>query len=302
MATVEQCLYCFETLAATLEKRPAMTLEEIEESWAEYPKGVEETSDEDEADDAPPSVIRPEFRANLSPVSMSSQASSKPASTFSSKPSTPLSNNSSAPPSRPPTAAQIVKEPAYKPIGQGRRSAQSRPIETSPLFVTWNKISRRSRNRSLRGCIGTFEPQDLNVGLKEYALIAALHDNRFNKIALVELPRLEVAVTLLTDFEQCEHPMDWELGVHGMKITFFERHRPHSATYLPDVAVEQGWTKDETLDSLVRKAGYTGKKQWNELTELKVVKYQGRKESVEHEEYREWREWAESEKLKKEKK
>ena len=31
-----------------------------------------------------------------------------------------------------------------------------------------------------------------------------------------------------------------------------------SAVYLPDVIPEQGWTKAETVDSLVRKSGYTG--------------------------------------------
>ena len=30
-----------------------------------------------------------------------------------------------------------------------------------------------------------------------------------------------------------------------------------SAVYLPDVIPEQGWTKAETVDSLVRKSGYT---------------------------------------------
>lgn len=37
-----------------------------------------------------------------------------------------------------------------------------------PLFVTWNTISR-SGHKALRGCIGTFEPQDLQSGLSSYA-------------------------------------------------------------------------------------------------------------------------------------
>ena len=38
-----------------------------------------------------------------------------------------------------------------------------------PLFVTWNTVSR-SGYKSLRGCIGTFEPQQLEYGLRSYAL------------------------------------------------------------------------------------------------------------------------------------
>lgn len=132
----------------------------------------------------------------------------------------------------------------------------------------------------------------MDVGLKDYAITSALHDTRFSPITLAELPALEVAVTLLTDFEPCAEPLGWELGVHGIKISFYERHKRYSATYLPDVAVEQGWTKEETLESLVRKAGFNGRKTWRDVGDLQVVRYQGRKESVEYQEYREWRVWV----------
>lgn len=32
-----------------------------------------------------------------------------------------------------------------------------------------------------------------------------------------------------------------------------------TATYLPEVMKEQGWTKQEAIDSLLRKGGYRGK-------------------------------------------
>jgi AMMECR1 domain-containing protein len=38
-----------------------------------------------------------------------------------------------------------------------------------PLFVTWDTINSRG-TKSLRGCIGTFEPQELDDGLRSYAL------------------------------------------------------------------------------------------------------------------------------------
>ena len=303
MASVEQCLYCFEVLAARLTGRPPMTLSEIEEAWADYPKGEEVILSDDGAEaSAPASATRPEVKTSLSSMSANTSASSSQPASSTSKPSTPQSFGTSAPPSGPPTAAAAVKaEPTYLPPGQGRRSAQTKPITESPLFVTWNIVSPRSRSRSLRGCIGTFEPQDLESGLKDYSLTSALHDTRFDPISMSELPKLEVAVTLLTDFERCTDPLDWELGVHGIKISFYERHRRYSATYLPDVASEQGWTKEETLDSLVRKAGWTGRRGWKEINELEVVRYQGRKESVEYEEYRDFKRWvAEQERKRKE--
>lgn len=86
--------------------------------------------------------------------------------------------------------------------------------------------------------------------------------------------------------------MDWELGTHGLRISFYYHGRRYGATYLPDVAVEQGWTKEETVVSLMRKAGWMGRKERWEDVELKVVRYQGKKESLEYTEYKRWRDWV----------
>jgi hypothetical protein len=107
--------------------------------------------------------------------------------------------------------------------------------------------------------------------------------------------------------------MDWTVGTHGLRISFVHRGRRYGATYLPDVAVEQGWTKEETLESLMRKAGWDGGsgglsrrflrgssgssgvgKPWEEVSTFKVVRYQGLKSTASYEEWQEWREWIES--------
>jgi AMMECR1 domain-containing protein len=71
------------------------------------------------------------------------------------------------------------------------------------------------------------------------------------------------SVSLLTPFEPARDPLDWTLGTHGIHITFHDPSsgRRYSGTYLPDVAVEQGWTKEEAVRSLVRKAGWRGEVQ-----------------------------------------
>ena len=63
---------------------------------------------------------------------------------------------------------------------------------------------------------------------------------------------------------------------------------------LPDVALEQGWTKEETMISLMRKAGWNGRSsEWNKVPDLKVVRYQGRKAELSYKKWREWRDWVE---------
>ncbi|RPB22781.1 hypothetical protein L211DRAFT_866135 [Terfezia boudieri ATCC MYA-4762] len=156
-------------------------------------------------------------------------------------------------------------------------------LPNSPLFVTWNKESSQHK---LRGCIGTFEPQALESGLQQYALTAALEDTRFNPIRARDLPDLSCAVSILTDFEPAEHSMDWEHGIHGLRISFVYHGRRLGATYLPDVPVEQGWTKEETLISLMRKAGWSGRESEWKKVELDVTRYKGTKASVTWEQYR----------------
>jgi uncharacterized protein (TIGR00296 family) len=127
------------------------------------------------------------------------------------------------------------------------------------------------------------------------SISSAFDDTRFNPISARELPSLECAVTLLTNFEPASSPLDWSLGVHGIRISFSHHSRRYGATYLPDVALEQGWTKEETLVSLMRKAGYNGRKDDWKKVDLQVVRYQGKKVSLDYGEWKEWRAWVREE-------
>ncbi|KAK4218439.1 AMMECR1 domain-containing protein [Rhypophila decipiens] len=268
MAAVEHCLFCFETLASHLEDRKSMTLAEVEKSWAEY---VTTTDDVD----SKLAKRLPALRRLAGPSSSSSGASS------------PSSASST-------TSLQVQQgESGVSTPATSISSTPSRqPITESPLFITWNTLSPRHGGHSLRGCIGTFEPQLIEDGLSSYALTSALHDTRFHPITASELPTLQVAVTLLTDFEDAHDTMDWELGKHGIRISFYYHGRRYGATYLPDVATEQGWTKEETIVSLMRKAGWVGRKdKWHEI-DVKVVRYQGKKECLDYAEFKKWRDWA----------
>ncbi|KAI1771478.1 AMMECR1 domain-containing protein [Hypoxylon cercidicola] len=264
MATIEHCLYCFETLSARLENRKSMSLDEIEETYGEYCKEAEAgiaASEKTESLEKRVPALKRVADSDFSEASTSSLPSS--GSTMS------LTTDTTA------TSTESVAT-----------------MTESPLFVTWNTVSSRTGNTSLRGCIGTFEAQELDEGLSSYAITSAINDMRFDPISKRELPSLEVAVTLLTDFEDCDDAMDWEIGTHGLRISFSERGRRYGATYLPDVAAEQGWTKEETLVSLMRKAGWAGRKDKWQAVDLKVVRYQGRKKSLLYPEYKEWRDWV----------
>ncbi|CAI9759820.1 unnamed protein product [Fraxinus pennsylvanica] len=126
-----------------------------------------------------------------------------------------------------------------------------------PLFVTWKKVVNGGEPR-LRGCIGTLEAHCIINGFRDYALTSALRDRRFPPIQAKELPYLQCTVSILTNYETARDYLDWEVGKHGMIIEFTDPdyNTRRSATYLPEVAAHEGWTKIEAIDSLIRKAGY----------------------------------------------
>ncbi|KAH7344715.1 AMMECR1 domain-containing protein [Rhizoctonia solani] len=158
-----------------------------------------------------------------------------------------------------------------------------------PLFVTWNTVSSRLLGGvRLRGCIGNFEAMSLDDGIKEYALISALRDHRFRPIEEKELRKLE-CVILLTDFEDAASYLDWEVGTHGIYITLQLPIRRLTATYLPDVIPAQGWSKQEAVDSALRKAGFDGRITEEVRRAVKLRRYQSSICSARWEEYWSWR-------------
>ena len=62
----------------------------------------------------------------------------------------------------------------------------------------------------------------------------------------------------------------------------------YSGTFLPEVAKEQGWSREETFMHLVRKAGFYGKFD-NIAPTISLTTYESSKESMTYEEYSKWK-------------
>lgn len=115
---------------------------------------------------------------------------------------------------------------------------------TDPLDV--------ARVGDLRGCIGQVVPTyPLDLAVVKSALDAALDDPRFPEVEARELPRLSVEVTALSPIVPISSWKEIRVGTHGIVLEKGGRR----ALFLPQVAVEQKWTLEETLDHLALKAG-----------------------------------------------
>ena len=148
-----------------------------------------------------------------------------------------------------------------------------------PVFVTWSK----GKEKNLRGCIGTFYPDDLKTNLENFGLSAAFKDSRFPPIKKEEIENLNCGISLLMNFEEANDCYDWEVGKHGIQI-YFEQNGQHSATFLPEVPIEHNMDKKMTLQHLIEKAGYYGKLS-DVDKKIKMRRYQSIKIFMSYEEY-----------------
>lgn len=112
-------------------------------------------------------------------------------------------------------------------------------------------VTLRQRG-DLRGCIGCLEPKEaLYLSVHRNTQRAARDDARFDPVAVEEVSRIEVDISILGRQQPIESVDAFNVGQHGIVIHKEDR----SAVYLPQVASEQGWTREATLESLCHKAG-----------------------------------------------
>ena len=105
----------------------------------------------------------------------------------------------------------------------------------------------------LRGCIGHFgEDVPLHQIVAKMARAAAFEDPRFMPVRKEELNDLDIEISVLTPMRRIQSLDEFELHRHGIYI----RKGYRSGTYLPQVADEVNWTKEEFVSHCAQdKAG-----------------------------------------------
>jgi AmmeMemoRadiSam system protein A len=114
-------------------------------------------------------------------------------------------------------------------------------------FVTLKK------NGQLRGCIGSFEPNEpLYQTIQKMAIAAATQDLRFPPVTSDELKDIKIEISVLSPRKKINDWKEIRLGKDGVVIQKGNR----SGTFLPQVATETGWNLEEFLSQLCsQKAG-----------------------------------------------
>ena len=108
-------------------------------------------------------------------------------------------------------------------------------------------------NGELRGCIGRFTSNEpLYKVIREMAVASSTQDTRFEPVSIKEIDKLEIEISVLSPMKKITSTDEIVLGKHGIYIT----QGYLSGTFLPQVATETGWSKEEFLGHCSRdKAG-----------------------------------------------
>jgi uncharacterized protein len=146
---------------------------------------------------------------------------------------------------------QIAKqsiESAIKGVQTDKIQVQINSPELKKKHGTFITLRKHGK---LRGCIGLLSSKiPLYKLVSEMAVSAATEDPRFqhNRIQPSELDDLEIEISVLSPLQKIGNPLDMELGKHGIYIKKGFRN----GCFLPQVATETGWTKEEFLSQCCR--------------------------------------------------
>lgn len=159
---------------------------------------------------------------------------------------------------------KIARESLEAFIGSGERKkfAADEPALTVKhgMFVTLEKHGR------LRGCMGHFDEDTPIAALAgSQTLVSATRDPRFPPVQANELKDITIEISVLSTPRAVASYEEIEVGRHGVILKKGFR----GATFLPQVAPEQGWDRDEMLTNLAMKAGL-GPDDWREGASFEV--------------------------------
>jgi AmmeMemoRadiSam system protein A len=126
------------------------------------------------------------------------------------------------------------------------RGGSPKLLRESGVFVTLKK------HGELRGCVGRLQGQGTLLRLvSAMAFESAFRDARFAPVRAGELAAIDIEVSVLTNPRRVAAPSDVVVGRDGVVLRVGDR----SAVFLPQVAAEQGWNREQMLDNLADKAG-----------------------------------------------
>lgn len=163
---------------------------------------------------------------------------------------------------------KIARKTILDYLKDGKTEILDRSKLPSNLLVQAGAFVTLKEHGSLRGCIGSFNPeQSLYKVVQSMAIASATEDYRFTPVKSDEVPNLEIEISVLTPLKKINSIDEIVLGKHGIYIKKGER----SGTFLPQVATGTGWNLEEFLGHCAQDKAFIG---WNGWKDADIYTYE----------------------------
>ena len=146
---------------------------------------------------------------------------------------------------------QVARESitSYVRDGEKKTFTESDPVLNKPMgaFVTLHEKGE------LRGCIGNMVGQGpLYKTVADMAIESATGDPRFPALSAAEIGKIDIEISVLSEMKKVKSSDEVKIPGHGVMM----RRGFAGGVFLPQVADETGWSKEEFLSNLcAHKAG-----------------------------------------------
>jgi AmmeMemoRadiSam system protein A len=118
--------------------------------------------------------------------------------------------------------------------------------EKKGAFVTLHKDNK------LRGCIGyLISTKPLYKQIEDLAIESAFYDPRFLPLDKDEFPFIKIEISIMSEPKKINDLSEFVLSRDGIILRLNSYH----SVFLPQVADETHWSKEEMLQALCKKAG-----------------------------------------------
>jgi len=146
---------------------------------------------------------------------------------------------------------KIARDSLEKYVRTGKEldmsTSDARLKEIQGAFVTL------TIHGTLRGCIGNIIGQEpLIETVRDMSIAAASQDPRFTPVKPAELKDIDIEISVLSVPRRIKDASEIIMGKHGVIVS----RDGHQGVFLPQVATDTGWSKEEFLSELCsQKAG-----------------------------------------------
>ena len=117
-------------------------------------------------------------------------------------------------------------------------------LQPAGCFVSLHE----SGTHRLRGCVGRLDASGPLAAVVQQTAVNVLGDPRFEnqRVRPQDLPGIEIDISVLSPLMPAANPLDFDLQNDGIYLIISNR----AGCFLPQVARETGWTKEQLLDRL----------------------------------------------------